>query len=55
VSDVEEKVRVKVVQVHAVKELRGSRGIAPLILNLVAGRGEWLTSRLSSFTPGTEP
>jgi hypothetical protein len=47
-------VRVKVVRVHAIKALRGSKGIAPLTLNLGAGRGEWLTSRLSSFTRWTE-
>jgi hypothetical protein len=42
----------KVVLVHAMKAYRGSRGIAPLILNPA---GEWSISRPGRFTPGKEP
>ena len=42
----------KVVPIYAMKAYRGSRGIAPLILNL-GTRGRWvLTSHSDSFIPG---
>jgi hypothetical protein len=41
--------------VHATKAYRGSRGIAPLILDLELDGGEWSASRLGRFTAGQEP
>jgi hypothetical protein len=41
----------KVVPVHTMKPYTGRRGIAPLILNLGTGGGQWSTSRLGRSTP----
>jgi hypothetical protein len=41
-----------VVPVHAMKEYRGSRGTAPLILNPTMDGDEWPISRPGRFTPG---
>jgi len=49
------KSRPKALPVQAVKACSSSRAIAPLILNLGASRGEWLTSRPGRFIPGKEP
>jgi hypothetical protein len=39
--------------VHAMKEYRESRGIAPLILTLALEGGEWSASRPGRFTHAT--
>jgi len=41
---VRNKVKGKVVPVHVIKAYRGSRGIAPFILNLDTHGVKWLTS-----------
>ena len=45
----------EIVPVHEIKAYRGSRGIAPLILNSAPDRDEWSTSRTSRFNSGKEP
>ena len=37
------------------KAQRGTRGIAPLLFNLGATWGGWLTPRLGRFTPEKDP
>ena len=49
------KSRGEVFLVHTMKEYKGRRGTAPLILNLVLHGGEWLISRPDRFTPGKAP
>jgi hypothetical protein len=41
----------EVFPVYAMNAHRGSRGIAPLILDLRTDGGQWLTQHPASFTP----
>jgi hypothetical protein len=50
-----EELKAKAVPIHVMKVCKGNRGIAPLILNLGTGRGEWSTSHLGRFAPGKNP